>query len=99
MENYVYNFFFEVREYYTFPSRVRAPDHEYGGPLSGDLPVRSCVASKVPVENVWAKYTSKTSSSKPGRIIYEKIRLGENYRSPNSIKAWKRKANKLLTKY
>ena len=60
MENYVYNFFFEVREYYTFPSRVRAPDHEYGGPLRGDLPVRSCAAPNVPVENVWAKYTSIT---------------------------------------
>ena len=28
-------------------------------PLRGDVPVRSCAAPKVPVENVWAKYTSK----------------------------------------
>ena len=28
-------------------------------PLRGDLPVRSCAAAKVPVQNVYAKYTSK----------------------------------------
>ena len=28
-------------------------------PLRGDVPVRSCASPKVPVQNVWAKYTSK----------------------------------------
>ena len=30
-------------------------------PLRIDLAVRSCAAPKVPVQNVWQKYTSKIS--------------------------------------
>ena len=45
-------------------------------PLRGDLPVRSCAAPKVPLQNVWAKYT--------GNIFV--FQTGQNYNSQDSTR-------------
>ena len=55
-EKYVQNFFFEVREYYTFYGRVRPPDQESAGPPRIDVSVQNSAAPKVPVQ----PYTKNT---------------------------------------